>query len=166
MLTKAQLIADGCVPNQNMWIGDGWMFCRTCNRYSFHGAMSHQAEADCYEVCKVCDTYTGNLRLKGSPVTTAADILEAADAKRRIQGHDPKPVDLGTKPLYERVPSRVYVLLQSGTVLGALSVEQKALDEAYALMHQRGGTWAELIPNRVWKSDDWGFIEISAHDVR
>ena len=61
MLTKAELLADGCVPNPNCWIADGWMYCRTCEAYSFHSAFSHPGIGDCYEICKTCGTYTGRL---------------------------------------------------------------------------------------------------------
>ena len=60
MLTKDHLLADGCVPNPNMWLGAGWMYCRTCQTYSQHRAFSHQGTADCYEVCNACDTYSGD----------------------------------------------------------------------------------------------------------
>lgn len=71
MLTKDQLLADGCVPNPNMWLGDGWFYCRTCEQYTFHRAWSHKGEADAYEVCLICDTYTGRLPLRD---TETADV--------------------------------------------------------------------------------------------
>lgn len=44
------------IPNPNMWIGDGWLFCLTCDRYSFHDALSHPGERDCYLECQKCGT--------------------------------------------------------------------------------------------------------------
>jgi hypothetical protein len=57
--TRAQLDAAGLVPNLNMWIGAGWIYCGYCRRYQTHYAMSHAGTSDCFEVCVGCDTYTG-----------------------------------------------------------------------------------------------------------
>ncbi|MEY2873477.1 MAG: hypothetical protein RLZZ373_848 [Pseudomonadota bacterium] len=69
MITRAQLEADGCVVNPCMWIGDGWFYCRTCDRSTRHVALSHRGESDAYEVCTTCDTYTGRGRLRDHAVT-------------------------------------------------------------------------------------------------
>ena len=63
MLTKQQLIADGCVPNRNMWIGDGWFWCKGCEKYTLHRAFSHRGDSDCYEVCLECNQYHGSRQL-------------------------------------------------------------------------------------------------------
>lgn len=63
-ISRAELEADGAVRNPNMWIGDGWMYCKGCKRYTFHHAMSHPGERDCYEVCGDCDCYYGEEKLK------------------------------------------------------------------------------------------------------
>lgn len=63
--TRKVLDSLGLVVNRNMWIGDGWIYCKFCQKYTFHYAMSHKGKADCYEVCRECDNYTG----KYSPVT-------------------------------------------------------------------------------------------------
>jgi len=172
MLTKAELLADGCVPNPNMWIGDGWLYCKTCEAFQFHRALSHPGVGDCYECCLVCNTYTGRLPLKGSAMPVASDILASAKEFTERYSRTLLPSD---SPAAEAIrnaglPTRVYVLLQSNTVLGVLSVEQKALDEAHSLMHAYGGTWETQVPNRRWslglefnKSVE---VEISAHDVR
>lgn len=68
MVTRADLIADGCVPNPNMWIGDGWFYCRACRVERKHEAYSHKGEADCYEVCKTCGTYSGRNAMRTQPV--------------------------------------------------------------------------------------------------
>lgn len=57
--TEEQLKALGLVENPFMWIADGWFFCVTCQRYTYHFAMSHPRQADCFEVCKECKTYSG-----------------------------------------------------------------------------------------------------------
>ena len=159
MLTVDQLRADGCVLNQKMWLGSGWMYCRTCGTYSLHRAFSHLDKGDCYEVCNACDTYTGPQRSERNDLmTTAADILEhAAELTKRYA----KTVTT------ETVPAKVYVLLRNGTVLGVLSTEQRALDEAQALMHTYGGIWQEQVVGRSWLGG-WGTVtvEISQHDVR
>jgi hypothetical protein len=58
-ITRAQLDAAGLVVNPNMWIGSGWLYCRICRDYRHHYAMSHRGKSDCYEVCKECETYSG-----------------------------------------------------------------------------------------------------------
>ena len=96
MLTKAQLLADGCVLNRNMWIGDGWIWCRKCRAYQFHEAYSHSGESDCYEVCQTCGTYSGRLPLKGrsdargSTYGDGAKPQQEAEAvtRRAIEGAD------------------------------------------------------------------------------
>ena len=65
MLTADQLRGDGCVPNLNLWIGDGWFYCPGCEKYSFHRAFSHRGESDSYEVCLECNQYHGSTPLKG-----------------------------------------------------------------------------------------------------
>lgn len=87
---------------------------------------------------------------------TAADILaNAADLTRRYS----KAVTT------EAVPARVYVLLQNGIVLGVLSTEQWAVDEAHSLMHVSGGIWQEQIIGRYWRQGTVS-MEVSPHDVR
>ena len=68
MLTKAELVTDGCVPNRNAWTGDGWFYCRGCEAYSFHRAFSHPGRGDVYAVCLVCDQYHGHLPLVNAQV--------------------------------------------------------------------------------------------------
>lgn len=63
------------------------------------------------------------------------------------------------------IPALVYVLLQSGTVLGVLSTEQRALDEAHSLMHAYGGMWEEVIPKRYWQGKVVT-VEVNPHEVR
>lgn len=47
--------------NNNMWLGDGWFFCKVCKKYTFHYAMSHKTNRqECVEVCHECDNYSGN----------------------------------------------------------------------------------------------------------
>ena len=58
--TRQELDAAGKVVNRNMWIGDGWFFCKCCKRETPHYAMSTPKQADCFEVCRVCDNYSGN----------------------------------------------------------------------------------------------------------
>ena len=89
---------------------------------------------------------------------TAEDILEnAADLTRRYAK--------AATPTIEPVPALVYVLLQSGTVLGVLSTEQRALDEAHSLMAAYGGVWQEQIIGRYWRSGTVT-VEVSPHEVR
>ena len=88
MLTKAELIADGCVPNPHMWIGDGWMYCPRCQRYAFHQAWSRPGDYACYEVCPHCDTYNGQNSLRGTNAAVVAGIVETAkDFTRRYAAH-------------------------------------------------------------------------------
>lgn len=174
MLTKADLIADGCVPNPNMWIGDGWLYCRTCERFQFHGAWSHPGETDCHEVCKVCDTYTGKLKLKGTPMTTATDILEnAAELTRRygktVAGISGEVLGESESPTMQGIsrptpPARVYVLMHNGTVLGVLSTEQRALDEANSFMAAKVGIWQPMA-GLMWRSGT-DIVAVNPHDVR
>lgn len=56
--TRAELEEMGLVVNPNMYIGDGWRFCITCNRYAYVNAMSHRGQSDCFEVCRDCNTHT------------------------------------------------------------------------------------------------------------
>lgn len=65
MLTKAELIADGCVKNPHIYIADGWMYCPTCQVWQFHEALSHLGLGDCYECCQTCGHYHGQHALKG-----------------------------------------------------------------------------------------------------
>ena len=107
-------------------------------------------------------------------MTTAADILEnAALTKRyaqetRIDGlavpRDPEARRVKTA-VPDSSPARVYVLLQSGTVLGVLSIEDRALDEAHSLMRTYGGVWQEQVMGRYWRLGPTS-VEISVHDVR
>lgn len=64
MITRTRLDRAGLVMNPHMWIGDGWFFCRTCSDYTRHYAMSHPGQADCWEVCGSCETYSGKLELQ------------------------------------------------------------------------------------------------------
>jgi hypothetical protein len=58
--TRQDLDKAGKVVNPNMWLGDGWYFCKVCKKYTFHYAMSTPKQADCFEVCRECDNYSGN----------------------------------------------------------------------------------------------------------
>jgi len=65
ILTIEQLVKDGCVENPHMPLIDGgFQYCRTCLTYNYHDAMSHHGISDCYEVCRVCQTYTGPRQLR------------------------------------------------------------------------------------------------------
>ena len=77
MLTLDQLIADGCVWNPHMWIGDGWMYCRGCEKYTFHRAWSHRGASDCFEVCLECQQYHGTNRLSTDPIQVAVEFTRA-----------------------------------------------------------------------------------------
>lgn len=161
MITKAQLIADGCVRNPNMWLGPSWFFCKGCEQYAYHTAFSHPGAGDCYELCLQCNEYHGNLQLKGAPMSVASDILEQAKRLNDVYLAGMK------QAAQQEIPSRVYVLLQSGVVLGVLSREDKAIEQAYSLMESRKSQWTTLSANRIWRSDLLSVIvEISAHDVR
>lgn len=177
MLTKQQILDDGAVLNPNCWIGDAWIYCDGCKQYTYHAPYSRRIDGAVFEICLQCDNYHGHFHLRGSNVTTAADILENAkeltqrygeailkdaDAARPIQGFTPKSG--------EPIPSRVFVLLQSGTVLGVLTTEQKALDEAHSIMNASKGSWETLSVNRIWRTRSRAgapiIIEISEHDAR
>lgn len=57
VLSYQELVDIGIVPNLNMYIGNGYMFCANCQKYTYHFAMSHRGMSDCYELCKDCDSY-------------------------------------------------------------------------------------------------------------
>lgn len=88
-------------------------------------------------------------------MSTAEDILDGAKLRQK---HETDPVGA--------LPSRVYVLQQNGLILGVLSTEQRALDEAHDLMVALGGTWHEMTTNRYWSGGPFVYVQISAHDVR
>ena len=111
-------------------------------------------------------------------MTTAADILENAAELTQRYASDVTAESIAKAKEAQREErerdgvsddghpaARVYVLVQSGTILGVLSSKQRALDEAHQLMHVYGGVWQEMIPNRFWRSGPWR-IEVSPHDVR
>jgi hypothetical protein len=50
----------GLEVNPNMWLGGGWFYCAFCKEYTHHYAMSHKGQSDCFEICKKCDSYSGN----------------------------------------------------------------------------------------------------------
>ena len=56
-VTREEMIAAGLVENPNMWIGSGWMWCMGCGTYTYHYAMSHKGQSDCFEVCGECNVY-------------------------------------------------------------------------------------------------------------
>jgi len=62
-LSRDELIKHGVVDNPNMWIGDAWLYCFPCNRYTYHYAMSHRGKYDCFEVCKECQQYTNGVKV-------------------------------------------------------------------------------------------------------
>lgn len=55
--TRDELDQMGLVVNPYMYIGDGWRFCVVCMRYAYVYAMSHKGMADCFEVCRDCETH-------------------------------------------------------------------------------------------------------------
>ena len=57
-MTKKELESQGLVVNPNMWLGSGWMHCKVCKKYTYHYAMSHKGQNDCYEICRESDTYS------------------------------------------------------------------------------------------------------------
>lgn len=61
IVTRPELVEAGLVPNPHLWIGDGWIYCRVCERYTFHQAWSvpQQAQPVCFEVCLSCNYYSG-----------------------------------------------------------------------------------------------------------
>lgn len=91
-------------------------------------------------------------------MSVASDILE--DAKRLTDVYI-----AGMKAVQQPIPAHVFVLLQNATVLGVLTVEQKAIDEAHSMMNSLGGAWETVVPYRYWRSGIVT-IEISAQDVR
>lgn len=102
---------------------------------------------------------------------TAEDILaNAKELTERYAKDITRVAEAGsTIPVLEQIPSRVFVLLQSGTVHAVLSREDKAIDEAHSMMVAYTGRWEAVIPNRYWRSLDsicGVYIEVSAHDVR
>lgn len=52
-----ELIVMGLVPNPNMYVGAGFMFCANCNHYTYHFAMSNRGKSDCFELCKDCNSF-------------------------------------------------------------------------------------------------------------
>lgn len=57
VISYDEMTSMGLVLNPNMYIGNGYMFCGNCNDYTYHFAMSHRGQADCYELCKDCNSY-------------------------------------------------------------------------------------------------------------
>lgn len=49
----------GFKTNPNMWLGGGWFYCAFCKEYTHHYAMSSPT-VECLEICKKCDSYSGN----------------------------------------------------------------------------------------------------------
>lgn len=108
-------------------------------------------------------------------MTVAADILEnAKELTKRYadsittQDLTPQQPKQAVDPptTIEHIPARVFVLLQSNVVLGVISREDKALEEAQSLMAAYGCEWRPLVADRIWTNGIGVYIEISAHDVR
>ena len=57
--SRQELDTLGYSINPNMWLGDGWFFCKVCRQDTPHYAMSNSARLDCVEVCRHCDNYSG-----------------------------------------------------------------------------------------------------------
>lgn len=64
-LTREELETKGLVVNPNMPLFGGWFYCRICERYSHHYAMSHKGESDCFEICRDCNCYSGRRIVEG-----------------------------------------------------------------------------------------------------
>jgi len=75
----ADLVRAGLVVNLHMWLGPGFLYCPGCRRHTYHFAMSHPGQRDCWEVCRGCRSYHGNQELP----------LKLADTQREVQecGH-------------------------------------------------------------------------------
>jgi len=56
--SRKELEAKGKVVNPNMWLGSGFMFCKVCEKYTYHYPMSTKGKSDCYEICEECDNYS------------------------------------------------------------------------------------------------------------
>lgn len=55
--TRAELENKGLRENPNMWLGGGFRFCVNCQHHVYVVALSHPGKADCYEVCRECNTH-------------------------------------------------------------------------------------------------------------
>ena len=62
--TVQELESRGLIRNPNMWIGNGWFYCVVCSEYTYHFAMSHRNDSDCFEICKQCKSYSGHRRVE------------------------------------------------------------------------------------------------------
>lgn len=80
-ITRAQLIADGCTVNPNMWIGSGFFHCPTCGGDRRHEALSHTGAADCYEVCLGCGLYHGRESMRAQ-IDAAREALGLTATER------------------------------------------------------------------------------------
>ena len=47
----------GLIVNPHMYLGSAWFYCRVCREYTYHYAMSHKGQSDCFEICKKCDSF-------------------------------------------------------------------------------------------------------------
>ena len=101
---------------------------------------------------------------------TAEDILADAERLTKVYGQS-VTIGSGTLRASAGIPNCVYVLKQNDVVLGVLVSEDRARDEAYALMHCYGESW-EVLSQNCWREcvsegdRRPRIITISAHDVR
>jgi len=56
--SRKELEAKGLVKNPNMWLSSGFLYCKVCEKHTYHYAMSTLGKSDCYEICKECDNYS------------------------------------------------------------------------------------------------------------
>lgn len=58
LYTVEELKQKGLVRNPNMYLGSAYFFCKVCEKYTYHYAMSNPGKTDLYSVCRECNCYS------------------------------------------------------------------------------------------------------------
>ena len=100
-------------------------------------------------------------------MTVAADLLEDAARLTKVYASGLAQGTLSDPAKLSVVPGRVFILKQNDVILGVLVSEQRAVDEAHAFMHAKGGTWS-VVREKCWRWSESPclYLSIDAHDVR